>query len=85
MPQEETKRELDIDVRDTLLITVSEYKEKMRLDLRHFYTDKNTSDWKLKPTKKGVNFLLEDTPIVIAGLIAEYEAAAGQSWEEGLP
>lgn len=84
MSQDELKRELDlIDVRNPLFITVSEYKEKPRLDLRHFYTDKDTNE--LKPTKKGINILLGDVPMLVENLIQAYEEYTGLTWEERVP
>ena len=40
-----------------IVITVSEFKGKLRLDIRKHYTD---AAGELKPTRKGINLTIED-------------------------
>jgi len=53
----------DLDVRETVIVSVSEYNGKWRLDIRHFWQD---DAGEFKPSKKGINILLDEAEDLIS-------------------
>jgi hypothetical protein len=48
-----------LDIKNTdVKVEVSEFQGKMRVDIRKWYQDKNTGEW--KRTAKGLNITLEE-------------------------
>ena len=64
-------KELDIDKKEPIVITVGAYNGKTNVHIRAYYYDDNNE---LKPTKKGVSFPVDDIDTVIEGLQAAKES-----------
>jgi hypothetical protein len=71
IPQDNVERPnmLDIDTRNPIFVTVSNFKNEWRLDVRHYYDAEG--EW--KPTRKGVSipFSSKDTLLEVLREIAE--------------
>ena len=55
--------------RNPILVSTSEYRAVVRLDVRHHYTDDASE---LRPTKKGVNLPVADIQTLIEGIEVSY-------------
>lgn len=51
----ELRVQVDSDVRNPIIVSVSEYRREKRLDIRHHYE----ADGELRPTKKGISLPLD--------------------------
>lgn len=68
------EKELDVAVRDTLFVKVSHFEDKIRLDVRHYYTSKENEEL---PSKKGINIPIEDSVILARGILDAYNDTVG--------
>lgn len=67
----------DIDVREPLHVDVSTLNDKVRMDVRHYWYDKNTDTD--KPGKKGINIPLDDVPTLVKAMLMLYCEHTGAS------
>lgn len=68
------ERELIVSVREPLVVTVSDFKGKIRLDIRHHYDDKEGGS---APSKKGINLPIKDAVILVHGILDAYNDTVG--------
>lgn len=60
----ELRVQVDSDVRNPILVSISEYRREKRLDIRHHYE----ADGELRPTKKGINLPLDSAMALVVAL-----------------
>jgi hypothetical protein len=73
---EEVSVEANLDIRDPIIVSVSDFKGKPRLDMRHYY---ETDEGEMSPTRKGVNVPLDDALELIEALVTAYNAATASN------
>lgn len=66
----------NLDIRDPIMISVSDFRGQPRLDIRHFFEN---SEGALSPTKKGINIPLTDTLALIDSILVAYNDATGKA------
>lgn len=70
----EVSIQMDLDVRDPLVVSVNHFNDQPRLDVRHYYEN---ADGELGPTKKGINVPLDNLLLLIDSILTAYNEATG--------
>ena len=71
----EVSLEVDLDLREPLVVSASDFKGTPRFDVRHYYE----TDGALRPSKKGINLPLDLVPRLIDALLMAYNEASGST------
>ena len=72
---DEVAIQVDIDVKNPVMVTISEYAGTPRFSIRHYY---EADDGELRPTKRGISIPADDTPALHSAIVAAYREATGK-------
>jgi hypothetical protein len=72
----EVSLQADLDTHNPVLISVSDFRGKPRLDIRHYY---ESESGEMAPTKKGINFPLDDVLGFVDTILTAYNESTGKT------